>query len=116
MREAEMADLKKEVDEMTEAASGLSDFDPMGDVQKEIESAIDDKPPEPSAAAADQPAASASPEAAASSAPAPGSPDNPIPKPAPAGAEGASDAAMAPQAPQPKKESKEHEAKSGSGA
>ena len=32
MREAEMADLKKHVDEMTDAAKGLTDFDPLADV------------------------------------------------------------------------------------
>jgi sec-independent protein translocase protein TatB len=38
MREAEMADLKKQVDEMTSQAKSYSDFDPIGDVRKEIES------------------------------------------------------------------------------
>jgi sec-independent protein translocase protein TatB len=40
MREAEMAELKKEVEEMTAAAGGLSDFDPMATVRKEVESAM----------------------------------------------------------------------------
>ena len=30
MREAEMADLKKQVDEMTDTAKGFTDFDPLG--------------------------------------------------------------------------------------
>ncbi len=34
MREAEMADLKKPVDEMTDTAKGFTDFDPLGDVQQ----------------------------------------------------------------------------------
>ena len=38
IREAEMADLKKEVDEMTDKAKGYANFDPIGDVKKEIES------------------------------------------------------------------------------
>jgi sec-independent protein translocase protein TatB len=38
MREAEMADLKKQVDEMTTAASELTHFDPMEPVRKEIDS------------------------------------------------------------------------------
>jgi sec-independent protein translocase protein TatB len=37
MREAEMADLKKQVDEMTDAAKGLTDFDPLESVKKEID-------------------------------------------------------------------------------
>jgi sec-independent protein translocase protein TatB len=39
MREAEMADLKKQVDEMTDAAKGLTDFDPLESVKKEIDGA-----------------------------------------------------------------------------
>ena len=39
MREAEMADLKKSVDEMTDAATkSFTDFDPIGSVRKEIDS------------------------------------------------------------------------------
>ena len=38
MREAEMADLKKQVDEMTDAAKGFTDFDPLGRVKKEVDS------------------------------------------------------------------------------
>ena len=51
MREAEMADLKKDVDEMTAKAKSYAEFDPIGDVRKEldsthqqIESAFADKP------------------------------------------------------------------------
>jgi sec-independent protein translocase protein TatB len=51
MREAEMADLKKDVDEMTAKAKSYAEFDPIGDVRKEldsthqqIESAFSDKP------------------------------------------------------------------------
>src|SRR4051794_16242051 len=39
MREAEMADLKQQVDNLT------SGFDPMETARREIEGAIDDKPP-----------------------------------------------------------------------
>ena len=41
MREAEMADLKKQVDEMADAAKGPSftDFDPLADVKKEVANA-----------------------------------------------------------------------------
>ena len=52
MREAEMTDLKKQVDEMTSQAQSYANFDPIGEVRKEfestqqqIESAIADKPP-----------------------------------------------------------------------
>jgi sec-independent protein translocase protein TatB len=39
MREAELADLKKEVDEMAAQAANYSSFDPLADVRKEMESA-----------------------------------------------------------------------------
>ena len=76
MREAEMADLKKSVDEMTDAAKGITDFDPLGDVRKEVESFTAD--PLGSSAAASEAAsaaAAASPEAAPEAAPAVISPD-----------------------------------------
>src|SRR6476619_3580588 len=38
MREAEMADIKKSVDEMTDVAKGFSDFDPLASVKKEVDS------------------------------------------------------------------------------
>jgi len=66
MREAEMADLKKQVDEMTSQAQSYASFDPVSEVKRElestqqqIESAIADKPPadSPSAAAATEPTA-----------------------------------------------------------
>jgi sec-independent protein translocase protein TatB len=69
MREAEMAELKKDVDEMTAKAKSYAEFDPIGDVRKEldsthqqIESAFSDKP----VAAATTPA-----EATAEASPAP---------------------------------------------
>ena len=61
MREAELADLKKQVDDMTSQAQNYANFDPVSEVRKElestqqqIESAIADKPPgdAPSASAA----------------------------------------------------------------
>jgi sec-independent protein translocase protein TatB len=62
IREAEMADLKKEVEEMTDTAKGYANFDPLGDIQKEIEGAVSDKPAEsastePPAVDAETPAA-----------------------------------------------------------
>ncbi len=45
MREAEVADLKKSVDDLKNTATGFSNFDPLGDTKKDIEKAFDDKPP-----------------------------------------------------------------------
>ncbi len=39
MREAEMADLKKQVDDLTSQAQSYTNFDPVGDVRREFESA-----------------------------------------------------------------------------
>ena len=53
MREAEMDDLKKKVDEMTDSAKSYTNFDPIGTVRNEIEKlvgeppALDSKPSEP---------------------------------------------------------------------
>src|SRR6266705_4956195 len=38
MREAEMTDLKKQVDEMTSQAQSYANFDPVGEVRREFES------------------------------------------------------------------------------
>ena len=92
MREAEMADLKKSVDEMTDSATkSFTDFDPIGSVRKEIESFSADP-------TATTPALeTASPEAAAPSTPAPVSPETTIPQPA-----STDTTTLAPEAPQPK--------------
>ena len=89
MREAEMADIKKSVDEMTDAAKGFTDFDPLGSVKKEVESFTAD----PLGTSAPS-TASASPEAAATSTPAPVSSDAVIPPPS-------AETAVAAAAPQP---------------
>jgi sec-independent protein translocase protein TatB len=67
MREAELADLKKEVDEMAAQAANYSNFDPLADVRKdlentqqEIESAVAGTPAAERAAASD-PAGAVSP-------------------------------------------------------
>ena len=39
MREAEMTDLRKQVEEMTGQAQSYADFDPVGEVRKELDSA-----------------------------------------------------------------------------
>ena len=41
MREAEMADLKKDVDDLNSAATGLTDFNLLADAQKQIDSAFE---------------------------------------------------------------------------
>ena len=119
MREAEMADIKKSVDEMTDAATKqFTDFDPIGTVRKEINSLSSIDPLKDTSSTA-----SASPEAAPPSIPAPVSADTTIPQPDHA------DTVIAADAPQPAAathdaphDSKLHEAKphevksSGSGA
>jgi len=82
IREAEMADLKKEVDEMTEKAKSYTNFDPIGDIQKDIESTMVDKPAEPAS-----PAVSAAPVTTDELAPT-SEPETPAPA-VPAVAEGA---------------------------
>ena len=97
MREAEMADLKKSVDEMTDAAKGITDFDPIGDVKKEVESFASDPLSTSSSATDSHATASASPAAAPEATPAPVSPDAVI---APA------DTPIAPEVPQSGTETK----------
>jgi len=76
MREAEMADLKKQVDDLNTTATDLASFDPMADAQKQIDSAVADKP-------SDQPAETPSDAAAVENSPppdaAPVEPDQPAP-------------------------------------
>src|SRR5205823_132684 len=62
MREAEMAEMKKHVDEISDAAKGLtSQFDPLTTAQNEIKGALEDKPATSTAAPA-EPAAGAAAE------------------------------------------------------
>jgi sec-independent protein translocase protein TatB len=56
MREAEMEDIKKQVDDIANTASSVTSFDPLGDISKQFETAADDKPKE-SAEPADAPPA-----------------------------------------------------------
>jgi len=112
MREAEMADLKKQVDDMTDAATkGFTDFDPLGDVRKEVASLSSDPLATPTST---ESAASASPEAVAPATPGPIAPEATIPPPSAA-------TEIAPAAPQPVEvapsdTAKPEAAKSGSGA
>src|SRR5689334_7579544 len=97
MREAEMADLKKSVDEMTDnATKSFTDFDPIGSVRKEIESFTADPLKDTSSSTPPAPE-TVSPEAAAPSTPSPVSPETTIPQPA-----SADTTTLAPEAPQPK--------------
>jgi sec-independent protein translocase protein TatB len=51
MREAEMADLKKSIDAITDATRGIgSGFDPIASVSKDIEKSFEEKPASPPAA------------------------------------------------------------------
>ena len=83
MREAELADLKKEVDEMATKAQSYAHFDPIDDIRKDIEKAAspppdldspvtDTAPPAPPATTppASPPAATETPPATPSAAPA----------------------------------------------
>jgi sec-independent protein translocase protein TatB len=68
MREAEMADLKKSIDAITDATRGIgSGFDPLSSVSKDIESSFQEKPTETPST----PAATGEPAGAAVAAPAP---------------------------------------------
>lgn len=44
LREAEVDDLKKQVDDLNTAASDITDFNPIDDLSKDFESALDDEP------------------------------------------------------------------------
>ena len=107
MREAEMSDLKKQVDEMTDTAKGFADFDPMASVRKEVESFTTDP--------LGNMTSTASPEAVDPTVPAPVSPEATIPQPASASVSLQADLAIAAEAPQPQTEAVK-EVKAGSGA
>ena len=72
MREAEMADLKKQVDEMTDTAKSFTNFDPLADVKSGVDNFTADPLGSLSTPAAETASPeTVSPEAAASSVPAP---------------------------------------------
>lgn len=52
MREAEMADVRKEIEDLGTSAADVANIDPVGDANREIERALDDTP----ADRADEPA------------------------------------------------------------
>jgi sec-independent protein translocase protein TatB len=122
MREAELADLKKEVDDMAAQAANYSNFDPLADVRKEmesaqrdIESAVADKPAaqspaagEPAAAgeraAAGEPAAAAPPATGAGLAETASHPEAPLAEPDEPAGESAAVAAAGDPAKEPVKQ------------
>jgi sec-independent protein translocase protein TatB len=56
LREAEMADLKKQADEMTSSVSDIANFDPMASAKKEMEAAFNPEPTPAASAGAPEPA------------------------------------------------------------
>jgi len=101
MREAELADLKKQVDDMTSQAQSYANFDPVSEVRKEfestqqqIESAIADKPQTdtPATPAVPEPGAPSGPAAVETAAAVPPSAEGqvvPLPEPEAAGTDAA---------------------------
>src|SRR5437660_1517899 len=86
MREAEMGDLKKQVDAIADATRDIgSGFNPLDSTRKEIEAAMAEKPAAEAASAmpASEPAATAEPAAAAAIEPPPAEPQLPFPEPLP---------------------------------
>jgi len=55
LREAEMADLKKQADEMASSVSDIANFDPMASAKKEMEAAFNPEPTPPASAGAPEP-------------------------------------------------------------
>jgi sec-independent protein translocase protein TatB len=105
MREAEMADLKKQVDDIASTASSYTQFDPVESIRKEFdgkpEDKAEDKPTPPAEAAPVEPVVAAG-------IPAPVGQDFTIPQPAPPPAADAagpsaagSNVSVAAEAPQP---------------
>src|SRR5215211_5666515 len=78
IREAELAELKKEVDEMAAKASSYTQFDPLEDVRRDIEKAAGDLPPlDAQTEAGSTPAAPTVSEPAAEETAAPATPGTP---------------------------------------
>jgi sec-independent protein translocase protein TatB len=110
MREAEMADLKKQVDDLGNTTSNFTNFDPVGTVRKELEGVFEDKSkpspdtsaaPPPATPAADAPPVPPSPSVEPSAI-APGG--EPVPPPAPSAAPVEPAASPEPAAPAPSKD------------
>ncbi len=107
LREAEMADLKKQADDMTSSVSDIANFDPMASAKKEMEAAFNPEPAKTSEPSAEVAAAAVGAPQATSSLP---PIDVPLPEPPPP----VRHADFAP--PEPAKEpAKEPEKQAGSG-
>jgi sec-independent protein translocase protein TatB len=77
MREAEMADLKKQVDDMTSQAQSYANFDPVGEVKRELESTqqqIESAMVDPAGAATPSPPVAAEPSTSPAGATLPAAP------------------------------------------
>src|SRR5215469_12664781 len=71
MREAEMADLKKSIDAITDATRGMgSGFDPIASVSKDLEKSFEEKPASSPAPVAGEPAVTPAAEGAPTTEPA----------------------------------------------
>ncbi len=75
MREAEVADIKQQVDDLTSQAQGYTSFDPLDGVRKDFESIGQDKPPAATAEAAAPTTAAAGSAADTAAAPGIGAPE-----------------------------------------
>ena len=110
MREAELADVKKQFDDMTSVTGDLTKFDPLADVQKDVERSVTTEPPPVAGAAAE----------AATSTPLPEAPEISVPLPEPpspvTNADFAPPAKEAEAKPEPKLEPKLEPKKAESGA
>jgi len=104
MREAELADVKKQFDDMTSVTGDLTKFDPLADVQKDVERSVTAEPP-PVARAAEAGASTPLPEAPA---PVPDA-EISVPLPAPPSPVTNADFAEAEAKPEPKLEPKKAE-------
>jgi sec-independent protein translocase protein TatB len=106
IREAELSDLKKEVDDMASQAKSYTNFDPLDDVRREIETAVGplpplDTPPTDEAKASVTSSGSETPEAHSEASPGTIGTAEPVPAaelPAPATQASAEPAPMAPSA------------------
>jgi sec-independent protein translocase protein TatB len=90
MREAEMADLKKQVDEMTSQAQSYANFDPVSEVRRELESTqqqIEGAMVNPAGAATPSPPVAAEPSTSPADAALPAAPATDAAAPPPAAPE-----------------------------
>ena len=109
LREAEVADLKKQAEDMTSSVSDIANFDPMASAQKEMEAAFNPEPPKVS-----EPSGEVSP-AAPLGAPEPTAPLPPIDVPLPEPPTPVTEKDFAPAEPPANAAAKESEKQAGGG-